>query len=470
MGIGMLSGFWIAHLLGPEDFGIWNAVSLVLVYGAYFEFGVLSTMGRDIPFYFGQGDMDQAAILEGTARIVAIFGAFLAAFFVIVVSFFSGPFTKMALGLQCMAVVLILQQIYTYHRTVLRSHNFFKELSQQQVLAAIASAAFAIFFVISWGLEGRLIAAIFAQTVIILYAVRRNPWPAAKFQFSAIWPMIRVGMSIAIGGFIISLLTTIDRFMVITFLGEEQLGYLGLALLLTNVISLIPSMATQVLYPRITYRFGSSGKDIQALREFVVTPPLILSAFLPIVIGIVYFLLPLLITLLLPAYKPGISAAQIVVVGIFFLGIVGVTDSFLVTIGKLKQYALFASLALAFNITLDYVVIRLGYGIEGIAFAGTLITYFFYSTITIGYALSHYTMQRAEWLSFFLQLWSPFLYMIGLLWLTELITVSMMPFTGPPELLISTAVKMLLYSFGCLPLIFIIIRKNKLDFSSLKLA
>ena len=49
--LSLVVGFWVARILGPSDFGIWNAVSLVLVYGAYSEFGILSAMGRDLPFY-----------------------------------------------------------------------------------------------------------------------------------------------------------------------------------------------------------------------------------------------------------------------------------------------------------------------------------------------------------------------------------------------------------------------------------
>jgi hypothetical protein len=54
--LGLIAGFWVARLLGPSDFGVWNAVSLVLVYGAYLELGALSAMGRDLPFYHGQRD------------------------------------------------------------------------------------------------------------------------------------------------------------------------------------------------------------------------------------------------------------------------------------------------------------------------------------------------------------------------------------------------------------------------------
>ena len=466
MAIGLIAGFWIARLLGPEDFGVWNAVSLVLAYGAYLELGVLSAMGRDLPFCLGQGDIEKAATIEGAARRTIIFGAIVAALFVIAFSLLPIHSSKMAFGLQAMAAVLILQQVYTYHRILLRSYNQFRELSRQQVLFALINAGLAVVFVVFFGLDGRLIAAILAQALIVLYALRKNPWrPIPQFDSSFTWSLIRVGLPILISGFVLSLLATIDRLMVITFLGEKQLGYFGLALLLTNLVSLVPAMASQVLFPRITNPYGSSGKNVEALRSFILTPPKILSTLLPVLIGSLYFSLPLVIRVLLPAYIPGITAARIVIVGIFFFGILGSTDNFLVTTGKLKQYAFFGCVALLLNIVLDYLFIRLGYGINGIAFGGTLITYFFYSCIVIGYALSHFTKLRGDWARYFLRIWLPFIYMLVLLWFVDMAVNHMVPSDSNIELLYSSFAKLLFYILCCVPLIYLTFRELKLDFS-----
>ena len=468
--LGLIAGFWVARLLGPSDFGIWNAVSLVLVYGAYLEFGVLSAMGRDLPFCHGQGDLVKAAAIEGAARQTTIFGAFVAALLVFAFSLLPNHSSMMARGLQAMAVVLILQQVYTYHRILLRSYNQFREISQQQVLFAIVNSGLAILFVVFLGLGGRLIAAILAQAAIVLYAIRRNPWrPVPKFDSHVTWSLMRVGMPIIISGFILSLLTTVDRLMVITFLDEKQLGYIGIALLIAGVVSLIPGMTIQVLVPRINYEYGNSGKNVEALRAFVLTPPAILSALLPILIGSIYLSLPFVIGVFLPAYTQAITAMRIIIVGIFFYCILGMTDVFLITIGKLKQYALFGCVALLLNIILDYLFLQWGYGIEGIALGGTLITYFFYSCIVIGYALYHYTKRLGDWVRFFLKLWLPFIYMIALLWFVEMAVNYMMPSASKTGLLFSTIAKLLFYILCCLPLIYLVFRELKLDFSKLSL-
>lgn len=463
----IIAGFWVARILGPSNFGIWTAVSLVLAYGAYMELGALSAMGRDLPFYQGKGDIVKAAAVEGAARHITIISALLGALFVFVFSFLPSHSPMMALGLKAMAVILIPQQVYTYHRTVLRSYNQISELSRQQILFALLNSCLAIALVVFLGLCGRMIAVLLAQAAIVLYAVRRNPWrPIHKFHLSTAWSLMRIGLPILLSGFVLSLVATIDRLMIITFLGEEQLGFFGLSILLTNVVFLIPARSSQVLYPRITFQFGNSGKSVESLRSFVLTPPKILSALLPIIIGLLYLSLPLVINTFLPAYSQGLTAARIVLLGSFFFGIMGLTDYLLVTIGKLKQYVFLACIALLLTISLDYLFLQLGFGIEGIALGGKLITYFLYSFIVIGYALSHYTKQSSEWIRFFLRLWLPFIYMIALLWFVEVAVNYLMPSIAFKNLLFATAAQNILYLFGCLPLLYIVMRELNMDFST----
>jgi len=470
-GLGLVAGFWIARLLGPTDFGIWNAVSLVLVYGAYVDFGVLSAMGRDMPFHHGQGETAKAAMLEGAARWATLTGAVLAAAAVMAASFFvSGP-PMMRTGLRVMALVLVLQQAYTYHRTVLRARNEFGELSRQQVLQAVLAAVLGVLFVTLLGLRGRLIAAVVVQAAMVVYAIQRSPWrPVPRVEPSVMKSLVRIGVPITVSGSIVSLVTTIDRVMVVGFLGETQLGYFGLALLLTSLVSLVPAMASQVLYPRITFQFGQSGSDLGALRPFVMTPPIVLACLLPVVIGPIYVVLPVAIAHFLPDYVPGILATRIVILGIFFYSILGLTDYFLVTTGRLMQYALFGCGALAVNLAADYAAIRMGYGIEGVAVGGTPLTYFVYSTVVIGYALSHYARGLAEWARYFARLWLPFVYMLAVLWVIDWTTRFWPPpSTGAGVVAVTTA-QVLGYLAASVPLVMLAAREMKLDLSLATLA
>ena len=463
----LIAGFWVAKFLGPTEFGVWTAVSLVLAYGAYMELGAISVMGRDLPHLLGKGDKEKINSLEGHARYITIIGAFLGALFVLIFSFSSSHSPIMAAGLQAMAIVLLFQQTHTYQRTTLRCYNKFKELSHQQLILSFTTSLLAITLVFFASFYGRILTAIIAQIGIVVYCFRRNPWrDLHKFNFSIAWSIIRKGIPIIISGFILSLLATIDRLFIIEFFGAEQLGFFSISILLVTVVSLIPTMAGQVLYSRIDFHYGNSDKNIESLKSFIIIPPKIFSALLPILIGILYFSIPLIIKTFMPEYLPGIKTARIVIIGIFFFGILGLTDYFLVTTGKLKQYISFGFTALVLKIILNYTFITLGYGIEGIAIGGTLLTYFIYSIIVIGYAVSHYIKEIKYFLRFFLRLWLPFIYMLILLWIIEVVVNYVMVLTLSNSLLFVTITQIFLYLICCFPLIFMVFRDLKIDFSS----
>jgi O-antigen/teichoic acid export membrane protein len=267
---------------------------------------------------------------------------------------------------------------------------------------------------------------------------------------------MKIGLPILASGFIISLLTSIDRLMIITFLNATQLGYFGLSIMLIAIISLIPAMASQVLFPRINFHYGKTGYNIEELKSFVVKPPIILSAILPVVIGPIFLIIPFVVTTFLPAYTQGITSARIVSLGIYFYGILGLTDYFLVTTGKLKVYATFSIIALTLNILIDFIFIKIGYGIIGIAIGGTLVTYFLYSTIVIGYAISFYHKKPKDYIKYFLNLWLPFLFMLILLFSIEYIMDHFIEKFIFIDSIFITILKIILYLIFCLPLKFIV--------------
>ncbi len=469
-GVGLLSGLIIASKLGPEDYGIYNAVTLVLGYAAYSELGVLSTMSRDLPFHIGQSNLQKSKDIDSAARYMTFIGAVCASIIIFYFSLFLSISPKMAFGLRIMSLVVIFQQIYTYHRTILRCNNNFKELSQQQIILSIISAIITILFVEFSGFNGRMLAALILQFLILLYAIYRNPWKeSSKFDFATIFGSIKTGLPILASGFIITLVTSIDRLMIVTFLGATSLGYFGLSIMLISVISLIPAMTSQVLYPRISYHFGQSGKNIDELSSYVIKPPIILSAILPFLIGPIILSLPFVINLFLPAFIPGISAARIVVSGIYFYGILGLTDYFLVTTGKLKLYALFGIIALIINIIFDFIFIKMGLGIEGIAFGGTLLTYLIYSSIVIGYAVSFYKKSTFSVLLYFLKLWMPFFYMISIIWSIEFIFEHFLINFLFNFSFFSVILKILIYLIACMPFKSIITKETNLDLSYMAL-
>ena len=468
--LGLVSGGVVAKLLGPTEFGMWNAVSLALVYGAYFDLGILPAMAREVPTYRGQGKLGEAKEIEGTAFTTTFLAAVLVAVILLAVSFRAGQPGSIVFGLRGMAVVIILQRSYVYYLTILRCYNEFGLLSKLQVIFAAVSAALAVLMVLWFGFEGRVAAAVAAQLLALTYV--GSIWRLDRF-FSFSFPvaaqLVKAGMPLIIASIVMGLVTTIDRLIIVTYLGPTELGYFGASLLITGVVFLIPGTVGEVLYPRLTHRFGEAGRDLQALKNYVLVPTVLLGYLVPVLIGPIYLALPAVIELLLPQYVPGVAAGRIVAIGMFFFSLERVASYFLVTIGKLKQFVLLACLVLALNIVLDLVFLAMGMGIEGVALGGTAITYLCYAVATVGYALSHYTRRREDWVRFFAKLLLPFVYMVMLLITIERFVLGGLT-DGTFVALMALGIRVGLFLLGCLPLVYAASREVKMSSLSATLA
>jgi O-antigen/teichoic acid export membrane protein len=465
--IGLLSNIVVAKLLGPAEFGIWTIVILILTYGAYTEIGAISVMGRDLPMYLGQKDVKKANKLKSAARYISTSSSILAG---ILIFFFSILFVhsdQTRVSFQAAAIILVLQQIYTYHRIILRSSSSFRELSQQQIIFVVITAFLSISFVSLSGLNGRLIAALIAHILIILYAIYRHPWEKLKVNsFKVNFSVVKVGIPIVFSGLIITMLTSIDRIMVGYFLGDIQLGYISLSLFLVSFVSIIPQVVVQVLQPKFNFLYGSSGKNISSLKEYIFLPSRLLSGLLPLIIGPLFLVLPFMVNNILEDYIPGIQASRIVLLGIYFYGILGLTETFMITVGKIHIYVIFGCIAVFFNILIDYFFIKLGYGIEGVAIGGTMATYLLYSFMMILYTISNYLNGIKQKLHILKEFLLPFLYMLTCLWVAE---NSIVFFKDKESDLFNQFTliffKLFIYITLFLPLTFYIFRSNNIKLS-----
>ena len=468
--LGLVSGALVAKLLGPTEFGTWNAVSLALVYGAYFDIGILPAMARDVPIHRGQGDPARAKEIEGTAFTTTFVGALLVAVILVAISLLPGQPKSTVFGLRGMAIVIVPQRLYAYYQTILRCYNEFGLLSRLQVIFAAVSAVLAVLLVLQFGFEGRVVAAAVAQFLVLAYV--GSIWKLDgffRFSLPVAAQLARTGVPIIVSSVVIGFLTTIDRLMIVTCLGPTELGYFGVSLMITGIVFLIPWAASQVIYPRLTHRFGESGKDLLPLKNYVLLPTILTAYLVPVLIGVIYLTLPAVVELLLPQYTPGIVAGRIVLIGMFFFSIVGVTDYFLVTIGKLRQYVLLACLALALNGVLDLLFLVMGMGINGVALGGTAITYFCYAVALVGYALSHYTRRSADWARFFAKLLLPFAYMVVLLAALErLVVLDRADRTFERFVILGS--RLTLFLLGCLPLVYAASREVKMGSLSTAMA
>jgi O-antigen/teichoic acid export membrane protein len=167
------------------------------------------------------------------------------------------------------------------------------------------------------------------------------------------------------------LFRTSDRFVILFMLGQETVGYYGIAIMVLGFSISIPAISREVVEPRLMESMDRA--DLARNLELYMTRPLMNTAYLmPFVIGPGILLLPFVIPIILPDYASGVVSAQILLLGGYFLAAGHVLRGVIVALGLQLKATIVAFPVLIVNIILSIMMVSWGYGIEGVALASSV--------------------------------------------------------------------------------------------------
>lgn len=372
LGVNLLVARWV----GPDEFGIWNALNLLLLYGVIVTLGVPNGMNRDVPIYMGRQDPEIAESLIHSSfwftLLVTVGGGSL----LTLISFTSLVEPGFQTSLRWMGLLFASWMMYQFFQLRLKCLIRFHLMSMQQFAFAILLPLLALPLAYIWHVPGYVVGqAVTAVLLCVLIASITSFRPSLSLNWSTVQPLIKVGFPIMLAGLLYSVLTTVDRWIVLKFLGVSQLGHYTLAILCVSVLSLFPAIIGQQMYPRMAFRYGETGnkKSLgpmiirQTWLAIVVTVPIILLTFV---------FLPWLVEYILPEYKQGVLPAQILLIGLLFIPMAGGAANFLNTVNKQVYYLAVQAVAILLNISLSILLVET-YGLTGVA-VGAAITYGLY--------------------------------------------------------------------------------------------
>lgn len=375
-------GLIAASFLGPQVYGLWNALSLILAYGGATGLGIPNAMNRDVPFLKGKKDLQGA---EKIRRVAwgAILCTSLASgvMLIIIASFLSIP-SSLKFPLQCMAMLFVASQLYGYLQFYLKSDLRFASMSYQQFIFAVLLPIITVPLTFFYGLSGyiagqTLVTILVAWLIVRLISFSFKP----EFDLHETLRLAKIGGPIMTVGLFYSLLTTIDRWVILTFLGVKELGYYSLAIMVESIVLLIPLTIAQQIYPRMAETFGNTSNYL-SLKTWIGRQIIMATgAIVPLLVGL-YFLFPPFVHKFLPDYTLGITAMQIILVGLLFLPLSGGFGNFLNTVDKQVYNMIAQGVAVLINLGLNISFAKMGLGINGVAL-GTTIAYISYSLITL---------------------------------------------------------------------------------------
>ena len=368
----LLTAVFVANFAGPVHFAAWNILQPILMYGSLIMLGVPNAMNRYVPVLMGAREKSQADDWVRFAFWFTVSACIIASFFMMVLSLLDQRLPFPSNYLLSMSLLFIGFNIYNFFLFVLKSRVQFRQMSFQLIFFAALWPPACIGFAWKWGIEGFIIAQFFVYGVVSFCIYRWSGVTlAGHIRFSLMRPAIVLGFPIMLAGLLYNLMLTVDRWIILQFLGVEAVGQYTVAILIQNTLTILPQVISQQFYPRMAESYGRSG-SIHALFKPVFMQSLMsLAVTLPVLVA-VFLALPFAASRLLPEYSAGIEPARLILIGIAFIPVASGVANFLNTIGKQLYYLSVQAITLGVNVFLSILFIERGMGLKGVALAGSL--------------------------------------------------------------------------------------------------
>jgi O-antigen/teichoic acid export membrane protein len=415
-----LRGLVAARMLGPGGYGVWNALLLIMDYGAYAPAGTFSGMDQAVPARIVDGDAARLDRLKraGLLNVLVTTGVFVAAGLL----YFAGSTGQIANawgfgGVVVALACVTLHAVSYYHLTLLRSHGNITAVSLWFLLQGTIGVGLGLALIPTLGVWG-LLWGWFAGTLVATLSV--------MWQGRAVVPLVptlaRDSITLLSIGFPMFLYTlsnfvmrSLDRVIIFRFLGTHSLGLYGLAVMAVGFLLTLPDAIAYVLYPQLVRRYREGGDAPARIRDQVRRAMRALSVVMPALCALAYLAADDAVDGLLPSFNDGVPALRILCFSAAGLSLANLGSIVLMTLGRQRLLVPVALGMTILGVVLDLLAIRMDYGIRGVAWA-TFITYAINSAVLIALAEAGLGSRLRERLLFLARVFLPLLVAIPLAW------------------------------------------------------
>jgi|GEM_PF-4595366 O-antigen/teichoic acid export membrane protein len=386
---GIIASLIIRKYLGPENMGVWTIILTIFGYTSFSHLGLLAAAEKELPYNYGKKNISLSNRIESA---VLSFGTLFTIILVVcILAFVFLRYKEYSLvfsfGLVAVVLFTIVQWFLNYIITVLRSKKEFKLLSSSQNWNTVYGTLITVVLVILFGIYGiyfSMFLSLFIWAAHLLVVYRFN----IKYEYDGklLWKLFIVGLPISLGSLAFIFLLTADRIIIGRMLGLKALGIYSLATMVSSSMWRLPTSFSVILFPRLQEKYGRENDDEKSLIKYIVFPTYVMTYLLPLLFFLVYFWFPVLIEVFLPKYLDGLSAMKIILLGTYFLCLNVTASQYFIVVNRQFVLMLITLLMISLSYTINYYIIRMGWGINGVA-VGMDIIYFIYGFGTLLWVL-----------------------------------------------------------------------------------
>lgn len=383
--LNLLQGVVFMRILGPEQYGIWLSLLLLFRYGQNAQMGAHQSVLRQLPLLKGKGDLEAVADYAANGRgMLSVACVGWAAIGAVLIPIF---YPEAKLGAAVLVFVTAMEMWWQQGVAELKTQHRFGIVAS--LFSARAAINLALLPLVFWlDLDGAYLRYVLLMAVILAWTWGRNPVGGGiRFDRSTFGRIIRDGGPILAVGMVFSVQVGLDQTLIFLNLGEAELGRYGVAALLMTIMLVIPSSVGQTAYPRMLEQYGRDG-DVAALHPAVLRRTWIVAGTSAVAAAIGALLMPLVVDWVMPAYLPGVTAAQWLLPGGVFLAASVPSSDFFMAVEQRYLHLKISLFSVLVQLVAGLVVLRSGGGIEGIA-ATTTASFALYALLLIVGATRH---------------------------------------------------------------------------------
>ncbi|MBN1888234.1 MAG: oligosaccharide flippase family protein [Thermoflexales bacterium] len=409
-----LQSLIVMRFLEPSAYGMWLGLNIILVYAGYLHLGLDHGMGLRLPYYQGQGNTQRVTNIQDAVYTAWTGVAMLAAIGVMGYALLvPQPSNLQRWGLFIAAGLIVFeQQIRFMARWQSSARKDFVLCSLVAIFRSVLSFCLVVPLAYLLNVNGVMIGALLvAGITAAAWWVKTSYRPGWQFSREVLWETLRIGFPILLAVLGGGLIETVDRLLILNMLGTTSLGYYGVTSLGGSQIYHLLAQAGSAMSPHMVEDMGKHGDSPLAMEKYLVKPTLIFAYVAAIAIIGLTLAIPLLVQVVLPRYRPGLSAFYLFVPGFFFLSLIlsanNILNLILIARRRQRWVVYIQAVALAIEIICGVLFIRMGWDIAGVALASTLAYAFYGLTILIA-ATVYVIPDQQHRLSFWADVLTPF--------------------------------------------------------------
>ncbi len=381
--IGLLIMLIAMNRLGPEQYGVWVLLSPIITYSLLFSLGAPNAMNRLVPIYNGQGRHDESSKLQEVTLFIMTLAILPISLFIFLV--FPIIWENLSLYVAfSFALLLIFENVYQYQVITHRSEDRFAPLASMNYLHSGVFLVVVGLGVWYGGLFGFIVSQFICLFVVVI-ALQKIGISRLKLSvdLKIITKLIKEGMPIALVSLLGGLLMVTDRYVIGYFLDTETTGVYGVGILAFSGVLLIPTLLSQYYYPKIAKLYGSNEKKAltslyyQHYRQNgLVTIFVVIAASLIMTVLVEYFL---------EEYARGSTAMRINIAVSCVAALSMPKANILLVAGLHKERIAIVITTLLINIVLSIMSLKLGFGINGVAYSSLISNLIMFAMIELYY-------------------------------------------------------------------------------------